>query len=134
MSLAPVKTGMTVLDLGCGAGVDCMIAAQAVGPRGRVIGIDMTEEMIQKAKQACADRGLTNVEIKQGIADHFDVDDDTVDVVISNGVFNLCPDKETVLKEVYRVLKPGGRLQVADMSLVEGVNPELLERAGEWSD
>ncbi len=134
LSLAPVSTGMTVLDLGCGAGVDAMIAAHAVGPQGTVIGIDMTEEMVAKAKQMCAARGLTNVRIKHGLAHQLDVEDETVDVLISNGMINLCPDKERVLEEVYRVLKPGGRLQVADMSLVDGVNPELLERVGEWSD
>ncbi len=111
-----------------------MIAAQAVGSSGKVIGIDMTDEMVNKARQACAEGGLANVEIKKGMAHALDVDDESVDVVASNGVINLCPDKEQVVGELYRVLKPGGRLQVADMSLVDGVNPELLERVGEWSD
>ncbi len=134
LALEPLADGMTVLDLGCGAGMDTMIAAQAVGSSGKVIGIDMTDEMVNKARQACAEGGLANVEIKKGTAHALDVDDESVDVVASNGVINLCPDKEQVLGELYRVLKPGGRLQVADMSLVVGVNPELLERVGEWSD
>ena len=134
LSLGQPLEGMTVLDLGSGAGMDTMIAAQAVGPTGKVIGIDMTDEMIERARQAADVCGLANVEIKKGMAHCLDVGDESVDVVISNGVINLCPDKEQVLAELHRVLKPGGRLQVADMSLVDGVNPELLERVGDWSD
>jgi SAM-dependent methyltransferase len=134
LSLAPLTEGMIVLDLGCGTGVDAMIAARVIGPMGRVIGIDMTGEMLQKARQACAQAGCTNVQITKGMAHELDLKGGSVDVVLSNGVINLCPDKERVLAEIYRVLRPGGRLQVADMSLVEGVNPELLERVGEWSD
>lgn len=134
LSLAPITEGMTVLDLGCGAGTDTMIAARAVGPNGRVIGVDMTDRMVERARQACAEAGLANVEIRKGMAHALDVDDESVDVVISNGVVNLCPDKEQVVRELFRVLKRGGRLQVADMSLADGVNLELLERVGEWSD
>ncbi len=134
LSLAPLDKGMAVLDLGCGSGVDTMIAARAVGADGKVIGIDMTEAMVEMARQACEESRLANVEIKQGVAHGLDVDDESIDVVISNGVINLCPDKEQVLGELYRMLRGSGRLQVADMSLVEGVNPELLERVGEWSD
>lgn len=134
LGLEPLTKGMTVLDLGCGTGVDTMIAAQVVGSSGKVIGIDMTEEMVEKAEHARAASRCTNVEIRQGVAHHLDVDKESIDVVISNGVINLCPDKKAVLRELFRVLKPGGRLQVADMSLVDGVNPELLERVGEWSD
>ena len=134
LSLGPVSKGMTVLDIGCGSGVDTMIAAERVGPNARAIGIDMTDEMVEKARHACVEYGLANVEIRKGMADALDIEDESVDVVISNGVINLCPDKERVLREIYRVLKPGGRLQVADMSLVDGVNPELLDRVGEWSD
>ena len=134
LALEPLANGMTVLDLGCGAGMDTMIAARTVGPSGKAIGIDMTDAMVNKARQACAEGGLANVEIKNGLAHALDVEDESVDIVISNGVINLCPNKERVLAELYRVLKPGGRLQVADMSLVDGVNPELLERVGEWSD
>lgn len=134
LSLAPLDKGMTVLDLGCGSGVDTMIAARAVGRDGKVIGVDMTEAMVERARQACEESGLANIEIKQGVANRLDVDDETVDVVISNGVVNLCPDKGQVLSELHRVLRQGGHLQMADMSLVEGVNPELLERVGEWSD
>ena len=134
LSVAPTSEGMTILDLGCGSGVDAMIAARAVGPRGRVIAIDMTDEMVAKARWACDECRLTNVVINKGLAHSVDLDGQSVDVVISNGVINLCPDKGQVLSELCRVLKPGGRLQVADMSLVEGVNPQLLERVGEWSD
>ena len=134
LSLAPLSEGMTVLDLGCGSGVDVLLAARAVGPGGKVIGIDMTDEMVNKARSAVEKAGLKNVEIRKGLVEQPDVDDESIDVVVSNGVINLCPDKEQVLGELYRVLTPGGRLQVADMSLVEGVNPELLERVGEWSD
>lgn len=134
LSLAPLVEGMTVLDLGCGSGVDTMIASRAVGSSGRVIGIDMTDEMLEKARQACTDAGCTNFEIRKGMAHELDLEDGSIDVIFSNGVINLCPDKEKVLAEIYRVLRPGGRLQVADMSLMEGVNPELLERVGEWSD
>lgn len=134
ISLAPLSAGMTVLDLGCGSGVDAMIAAGQVGPDGKVVGIDMTEEMVAKARRAHAEFGLGNVEFRPGLAHQLDVRHESVDVVLSNGVINLCPDKERVLGELFRVLKPGGRLQVADISLVDGLNPELLERVGEWSD
>jgi arsenite methyltransferase len=134
LSLGPIARGMTVLDLGCGSGVDTLIAAERVGPGGRVIGVDMTEAMLDRARRACAERGCDNVEIRQGLVDGLDVGDESVDLVISNGVINLCPDKERVLREVHRVLRSGGALQVADMSLVDGVEPGLLERVGEWSD
>jgi SAM-dependent methyltransferase len=134
LSLAPVRNSMTVLDLGCGSGVDTIRAADRVGPAGRVIGIDMTPEMVDRARNACRQRGLTQVEIRCGTAETLDLPDEAVDVAISNGVINLCPDKPRVLAILHRVLKPGGRLQIADMSLRDGINPELLERIGEWSD
>jgi arsenite methyltransferase len=134
LGLAVLRAGMTVLDLGCGSGVDALIAAQLVGPGGRVVGIDMTDEMVAKARRACAARGLANIEIRQGMAHRLPLPDESADVVISNGVINLCPEKERVLAELYRVLRPGGRLQVADMSLVEEVDRELLERVGQWTD
>jgi SAM-dependent methyltransferase len=133
LSLGSLAAGMTVLDIGCGAGLDVIIAAEQVGLRGKVVGIDMTDEMVATAHEACATRGLKNVEFMTGLAERLGLHDESVDVVISNGVINLCPDKGRVLGEVYRVLKAGGRLQAADMSLVEGVNPELLECVGEWS-
>lgn len=134
LALAPVTEGMAVLDLGCGAGVDTMIAARTVGPKGKVFAIDMTDEMVEKARRSCAEAGCDNVEISKSLANDLALDDASVDVAISNGVVNLCPDKQGVLRELFRVLKPGGRMQLADMSLVDEINPELLERVGEWSD
>ncbi len=134
LGLAPLRAGMTVLDLGCGSGVDAVLAARLVGPAGKVLGIDMTDEMVIKARTACAEAGLSNVQIRNGTAESLNIADASIDVAISNGAINLCPDKERVLAELYRVLRPGGRLQVADMVLVEGVNPALLERVGQWSD
>ncbi len=134
LSLARPTEGMTVLDLGCGSGMDALMAARLVGPEGRVIGIDMTEEMVGKAHRALTECGLKNVEIRTGIAHRLDLERESVDLIISNGVINLCPNKEQVLAELFRILRPGGRMQLADMSLVDGVNPELLERVGEWSD
>ncbi len=134
LGLASLRAALTVLDLGCGSGVDAMLAARLVGPAGKVVGIDMTDEMITRARSACNEAGLSNVQIRYGTAESLDIADGSIDVAISNGMINLCPDKEQVLAELYRVLRPGGRLQVADMALVEGVNPELLERVGQWSD
>lgn len=134
IGLSPITEGMSVLDLGCGSGVDTMILAQQVGPQGNVVGIDMTDEMVIKARRAAKELGFDHVKIKKGTADQLDVESESIDVVTTNGLVNLCPDKEQVVREIYRVLKPDGRLQAADMSLVDGVNPDLLERIGEWSD
>ncbi len=123
-----------MLDLGCGAGMDSLLAARRVGPTGRVIGVDMTGPMIEKARANAAAVGVGNAEFRRGQADRLPVGDGSVDVVISNGVFNLCPDKPRVLAEVFRVLRPGGRLQMADILLDDAVTPEQVERIGEWSD
>jgi SAM-dependent methyltransferase len=134
LALGEVRPGETVLDMGCGAGLDSIRAARKVGPTGRVVGVDMTEEMVGKAKANAATAGVGNAEFHLGEADHLPVEDGSVDVVISNGVFNLCLDKPKVLAEVFRVLRPGGRVQMADILLDESVSPQQVERKGTWSD
>jgi arsenite methyltransferase len=134
LGLQAVCPGSTVVDIGCGAGVDSILAARMVGPSGRVIGVDMTAEMVEKATDNAVAAGVTNAEFYQGEADRLPVGDGAVDVVISNGVFNLCIDKPKVLAEVFRVLRPGGRLQMADILLGEAVTDEQVEKKGAWSD
>jgi arsenite methyltransferase len=116
-----------VVDIGCGAGIDSLIAAKKVGPDGRVIGIDMTPSMLKKARQAPDEMGLTNVEFREGYAEALPVADGWADVVISNGVLNLMPDKSAALEEMSRVLKPNGRLQIGDI-LVQKAVPESAKR------
>ena len=132
--LGPVNEGETVLDLGCGAGLDTFLAARRVGPKGRVIGVDMTPEMVRKAEGNRQELGIENVEFRQDSAEQLSVEEDSVDLVLSNGVINLCPDKERVISEIYRVLHPGGRLYVADITLEDGVDQATVERLGTWSD
>ncbi len=133
-ALGELRTGETVLDFGCGAGMDSIIAARRVGPTGHVVGVDATEEMVAKARDNAATVGVVHVEFHPGESDRLPVADGSVDVVISNGVFNLCFDKPAVLAEVYRVLKPGGRLQMADVFLGDDVTEGEVERKGAWSD
>ncbi len=133
-SLGQPLPGETVLDLGCGAGFDTLLTGQKVGPNGNVIGVDMTPEMIAKARHNASLLSLTSVEFILGEIEHLPLPDASVDLVISNGVFNLCPDKPRVLSEVFRVLKSGGRLQMADILLERNVTPQEVASKGSWSD
>ena len=125
--------GEVVVDVGCGAGLDTLIAAQQVGPSGRVVAVDMTDAMRQKTEGAARAMGLTNVAVRQGYAEQLPVEDAVADVVISNGVVNLCPDKLAVFREMYRVLKPGGRIQIGDILVHREVPQEAKDDIELWS-
>jgi SAM-dependent methyltransferase len=126
-SLGELRPGERVVDVGSGAGMDTLIAAKKVGPDGCVIGVDMTPAMLEKARRAAKRAGLSNVEFRQGYAEALPVDSGWADVVISNGVLNLMPDKAAALEEMSRVLKPDGRLQIGDI-LVQKAVPESAKR------
>jgi SAM-dependent methyltransferase len=125
VAIASLKKGEVVLDLGSGAGIDCFLSAKKVGVKGRVIGVDMTPQMIKKAKNNAKKSGITNVEFRLGDIEKLPVDDNLIDVIISNCVINLSPDKEKVFKEIYRVLKTGGRIAISDMALFKELPPAI---------
>jgi len=130
LAYSPPRPGETVLDLGSGAGIDCFLAAREVGPEGHVIGVDMTPAMIERARANAAKGGYANVEFRLGEIEHLPVADAAVDLVISNCVINLSPDKPQVFREAQRVLKSGGRLLVSDLVLTRPLSPEAQENVG----
>jgi arsenite methyltransferase len=132
-TLGRIEPGQVVLDLGCGAGTDLLIAAQMVGPEGRAIGIDMTATMLDRARQSADEMGLENVELHQGLIESLPVPDASIDVVISNGVIDLVPDKDAVFAEIDRVLRPGGRLQIADVIIHTEVSEDARKRIDLWT-
>jgi SAM-dependent methyltransferase len=133
-ALADLKDGETVLDLGSGAGIDVFLAAKKVGERGRVIGVDMTEDMVAKGRLLAGQHGYSNVEFRLGDIEHLPMESASVDVVISNCVINLTPDKLASFQEVHRVLRPGGRILIADLVTAGDLPPDVRASAAAWAD
>jgi SAM-dependent methyltransferase len=128
-----LQPGETVVELGSGAGFDAVLAARQVRPTGRVIGVDMTPAMLEKARANATALGLENLEFRQGYLEELPIEDATADVVISNGVINLSPDKEAVFGEIARILKPGGRIQIADIVVQQAVPDAAKENIDLWT-
>jgi arsenite methyltransferase len=133
-SQGALHPGERVVDLGSGGGFDCFVAAEQVGPEGQVVGVDMTDEMLERSRTAATAMGLGNVEFRRGIIEDLPVEGGWADVVISNGVINLCADKRRVFSEIMRVLKPGGRLQFADIATGKVVPEAAVRNIDLWTD
>lgn len=133
VTLAALQPGQTALDLGSGGGIDCFLAAKQVGPTGHVIGVDMTADMIEKARANARKVGIENVEFRLGEIEHLPVADESVDVIISNCVINLSPDKPQVFREAYRALRPGGRLAVSDIVTRIELPSQIKQDLGSWA-
>jgi ubiquinone/menaquinone biosynthesis C-methylase UbiE len=133
VTLATLEPGQTVLDLGSGGGIDCFLAAKQVGPSGHVIGVDMTPDMLEKARANARKMGVENVEFRLGEIEHLPVADETVDVIISNCVINLSPDKPQVFRDAFRALRPGGRLAVSDIVTRVELPEEVKQDLGSWA-
>ena len=132
-SMGDLRAGQVVVDVGSGAGFDALLAARMVGPSGRVIGVDMTAEMREKAADNARLAGVANVEWRDGLAEELPLDDASADVVISNGAINLCPDKRAVYREIHRVLRPGGRIQISDVVVQKPVPAEAKADIDLWT-
>lgn len=132
-TLGLIEPGQVVLDLGCGAGTDLLIAAQMIGPHGRAIGVDMTTAMLERTRASAAEIGLTNVEAHESLIESLPLADASVDIVISNGVIDLVPHKDAVFDEIDRVLRPGGRLQFADVVIHHEVSEDARKRIDLWT-
>jgi SAM-dependent methyltransferase len=131
--LRDIESGERVVDVGSGAGFDSLVAGMAVGPSGAVVGVDMTPQMLDKARRNARELGLDHVEFREGLAEQLPVEDGWADAVISNGVFNLCPDKRAAFDEVYRILRPGGTLQFADIANGRPVPEEAVRDIDLWT-
>jgi arsenite methyltransferase len=131
-SIDPLHEGERVVDVGCGAGIDTIIAARMVAPGGHAVGVDMTPAMLERARTSAREAGITNLDLQLGFAERLPVEDSWADVVISNGVMNLFPDKLAGLQEMSRVLKPGGRLQIGDILVSKAVSPKDKRNIDLW--
>ncbi len=132
-SLRTLKSGERAIDIGSGGGFDCFVAADQVGPSGQIVGIDMTEEMLAKSRATATDMNLEHVEFREGLIEGMPVEDGWADAVFSNGVINLCPDKQQTFSEIWRVLRPGGYLQFADIANGKPVPEAALANVDLWT-